>query len=62
MRKRKNQKGKKYTKAQIEEMRLLKSLRFTTGSKSSFWSPGSVAGGDYVPPVPDGELVRSKQG
>jgi len=60
MRKRKKHKGKKYTKAQIEEMRLLKSLRFTTGSQSTFWNPGGVASDDYVPPVPDGELVRVK--
>ena len=51
---------KQYTKKEIEEMKLTKSLRFTTGSKSSFWNPDKQSGGDYVPPVADGELVRRR--
>ena len=56
----KGRKQKKYTKAQIAEMKLLKSLRFKNGSKSTFWMPGKADEGDYVPSVSAGELSRRR--
>ena len=57
--KQKRKRQRKFTKKGKKYWQLENSLRFTTGSKSSFWNPRKDNGETYIPPVGDGEIKRS---